>query len=263
MKDLASLFPILSEINHRAGEIARQYFGHQIEVIRKDDHSPVTRADREIELCIREMLEKNFPDHSIIGEEFGEIAKTSAYRWIIDPIDGTRSFLLNTPLFGTLIALERDGMPLLGSLYLPIQDQLMIGSRETGTFLNGKRCFVSKTANMKDATLIVTDPAQLTDFKLRPMLERLYRSVGQVRGFGDCYGYFLVASGAAEVMIDPYVKLHDIAPMLPIMQGAGGYFTSVEGRIGSSIDSGLATNRVLHQQVLSVIKGQAGSSFGH
>lgn len=256
MKDLASFFPILGEINQKAGEIARRYFGTQIEVTRKSDESPVTRADREIELSIREMLEKNFPDHSIIGEEFGETAKSSAYRWIIDPIDGTRSFLLNTPLFGTLIALERDGVPLLGSIYLPVQDQLMIGSRETGTFLNGKRCFVSKTANLKDATLIVTDPAQVTEFAYRLMLERLYRAVGQVRGFGDCYGYFLVACGVAEIMIDPGgVKLHDIAPMLPIMQGAGGQFTSIEGRVGSSIDSGLATNRLLHQHVLSVIKG--------
>lgn len=256
MKDLASLFPILGEINHKAGEIARRYFCTAIEVIRKEDESPVTRADREMELCIREMLEDRFPDHSIIGEEFGETVKSSAYRWIIDPIDGTRSFLLNTPLFGTLIALERDGVPLLGSIYLPVQDQLMIGSRETGTFLNGKRCFVSKTTNLKEATLIVTDPAQVIDFRLRPMLERLYRAVGQVRGFGDCYGYLLVACGAAEIMIDPSgIKLHDIAPMLPIMQGAGGHFTSIEGRIGASIDSGLATNRALHTQVLSLIKG--------
>jgi len=256
MKDLASLLPILGEVNHKAGEIARRYFGAQIEVVRKADESPVTRADREIELAVREMLEERFPEHSIVGEEYGETARSSAYRWIIDPIDGTRSFLLNTPLFGTLIALERDGVPLLGSIYLPIQDQLMIGSRETGTFLNGKRCSVSKTASMKDATLIITDPAQMLDPTLRSMLERLYRSVRQVRGFGDCYGYLLVASGAAEIMIDPGgVKLHDIAPMLPIMQGAGGQFTSIEGRIGPAIDSGLATNRILHQQALNLIKG--------
>lgn len=256
MKDLASLFPILDEINRKAGEIARRYFGAQIEVVRKADHSPVTRADREIELSIREMLEARFPDHSIVGEEFGETARSSAYRWIIDPIDGTRSFLLNTPLFGTLIALEREGVPLLGSIYLPIQDQLMIGSRETGTFLNGRRCLVSKTASLKDATLIITDPTQIIDPTLRPMLERLYGSVSQARGFGDCYGYMLVASGAADIMIDPCgIKLHDIAPMLPILQGAGGQFTSIEGRIGQGIDSGLATNRLLHQQTLAAIRG--------
>jgi histidinol phosphatase-like enzyme (inositol monophosphatase family) len=259
-EELTSIFPVVEQMNRRAGELIRKYFGTQLEVDRKSDRSPVTRADREAELLLREALEEHFPEHSILGEEFGETKKPGPYRWTIDPVDGTQSFLLRTPLFGTLLALERDGVPLLGSIYLPIQDHLMIGSVPTGTFLNGKRCFVSRTAGLAEAKLLLTDPTALVEGRLSRQLQSLSRSVNLVRGFGDCYGYLLVACGAADVMIDPAgVKRYDVAPLLPILEGAGGRFTSVAGAADVEAGSAVATNGLLHDQVLAVLNDENAS----
>lgn len=254
MEDLRLLFPILDEINRGVRPIVQKHYRTDLDVSFKSDDSPVTCADQEIEMFLRNALEHHFPHFSILGEEFGETDKASAYRWIIDPIDGTESFLLRTPLFGTLLALERDGVPILGSIYLPIQDELMIGSPATGTFLNGRTCSVSQTADLKAATLVVSDPLDSTDEVLGAAIVKLYKSVRVVRGFGDCYGYFLVASGAADIMLDWMdIDYVDVAAMLPILQGAGGIYTTVEGRDDFSSESGLAANPLLHPQVLSLL----------
>src|SRR5262249_15487424 len=141
--------------------IIRRHYNAPVEFERKDDGSPVTQADREVETFLRVSLEKRFPDYSILGEEFGETKKSSAYRWILDPIDGTKSFVLRTPLFGVMVALERDGQPVLGSIYFPIQEQHLIGSIETGTFFNGARCHVSRTSELSEASVMLTSPREL------------------------------------------------------------------------------------------------------
>jgi histidinol phosphatase-like enzyme (inositol monophosphatase family) len=254
MDNLLSYFTILGDLSLQSGAIVRRYYNSQFEVEYKGDDSPVTLADREVEMFLREGLEKQFPDYSILGEEFGETKRSSAYRWIIDPIDGTKSFVMRTPLFGTMIALERDGLPVLGSIYLPIQDQLLIGSAETGTFLNGERCSVSRTNDLSRATMIVTDPLTLIDPEYQGPIGRLSRKVRLVRGFGDCYGYFLVACGLADVMIEPSgLKYYDVAPMPPILHGAGGTFTTFKGEQDLGSGQGLATNSFLHDQILQVL----------
>ena len=253
MEDLTKYFAILGEINRKAGAIVRQYYGAPIEIERKADFSPVTEADREVERFLRGELEKHFPDHLIMGEEYGESGKPGVYRWIIDPIDGTKSFLLRTPLFGTLIALEKEGQPVLGSIYLPIQDQWMIGSPQTGTFLNGERCGVSQTKALCEAKLMITDPAVLADQERSGAIERLCRRVELTRGFGDCYGYFLVASGAADIMLDPILEYYDVAAMRPIIEGAGGRLSNIDGGSDLRVRNALATNGFLHEEVLRVL----------
>jgi myo-inositol-1(or 4)-monophosphatase len=254
MDNLLTYFPILSELSLKAGAIVRRYYSAQLEVEHKADDSPVTKADREVELFLRSALEKQFPDYSILGEEYGETTHSSAYRWIIDPIDGTKSFVMRTPLFGVMIALERDGVPVLGSIYFPIQDQLLIGSAETGTFLNGDRCAVSQTADLSQATMTLTDPRVLISSAGNDTLVKLSQKVRLVRGFGDCYGYFLVACGLADIMVDPYaLKYHDVAPMPPILSGSGGVFTTFTGEMRLNTGQGLATNKLLHDQVLRVL----------
>jgi myo-inositol-1(or 4)-monophosphatase len=256
MNDLLSFFPVLSELSIKAGAIVRRYYNSQLEVELKADNSPVTQADREVEIFLRESLEKRFPEFSILGEEFGETRKSSAYRWIIDPIDGTKSFVLKTPLFGTMIALEREGAPVLGSIYFPIQEHHLIGSAETGTFLNGARCGVSETTRLSEATLLLTDPRALIDGPERERIVRLCKSVRLVRGLGDCYGYYLIAHGLADVMIEPAaLKYYDVAPLPPIIEGAGGTFTTLGGDLDLSSGQGLATNQVLREQVLRVLNG--------
>jgi histidinol-phosphatase len=249
MNDLLSFFPVLSELSIKAGAIIRRYYNSQLEVELKADHSPVTQADREVELFLRESLEKRFPDFSILGEEFGETTRSG------DPIDGTKSFVLKTPLFGVMIALERDGAPVLGSVYLPIQDHHLIGSAETGTFLNGAPCHVSKTSQLSEATLLLTDPRALIDGAERERLVRLCGSVRLVRGLGDCYGYYLIARGLADVMIEPAaLKYYDVAPMPPVMEGAGGVFTTLNGDFDLCSGQGLATNRALHEQIMLLFR---------
>lgn len=254
MDDLNQIFAFLNEINRQAGAIVRRYFAAEYEIESKEDQTPVTAADREVERFLRSALEKRFPDHSILGEEYGETRKSGAYRWILDPIDGTRSFILRTPLFGTLMALERDGEPLLGSIYLPIQNQLLVGSSQTGTFLNGERVQVSRTANLGEARMLITDPTQLIGENRDRALVRLCGSAGLVRGFGDCYGYFLVATGAADIMIDPVgLKYHDIAALRPIIEGAGGRLTTTRGGADLHEGSALATNGLIHDEALAAL----------
>jgi histidinol phosphatase-like enzyme (inositol monophosphatase family) len=259
MDNLLSFFPLLGELSTQAGVIIRRYYDAPLEVERKADDSPVTRADREVEEFLRDELTRRFPDFSILGEEYGATDKSSAYRWIIDPIDGTKSFVMHTPLFGTMIALERDGVPVLGSIYFPIQDQLLIGAAETGTFLNGEPVRVSQTANLSEATMIITDPRTLINSEQKDKLMRLARRVRLVRGFGDCYGYFLVACGLADVMIEPsQLKYYDVAPMPPILAGAGGLFTDLSGQIDLLNGQGLATNRLLHEEILRALNENGG-----
>ncbi len=253
MESLESYFPFLTEINRAAGEIIRRYFGSDLAVDRKADSSPVTQADREVEIIIRERIERRFPDHSVFGEEFGETRKQGQFRWIIDPIDGTQSFILGVPLFGTLIALEHNGEPVLGSIYLPIQDQLMIGSAETGTFVDGMRCEVSRNEILSEAKILTTDPKAMCDGEVGSRLGRLCREVSLVRGFGDCFGYFMVACGKADAMLDPIINYYDIAPMFPILAGAGGSFTTWDGAHVKGGGNALASNRNLHGAVLEAL----------
>jgi histidinol phosphatase-like enzyme (inositol monophosphatase family) len=246
-------FEFLDQLQRSAGTIIRRHFEGEIEVERKSDETPVTRADRETEIFLRESIAKRFPEHSIFGEEYGETRRSSSWRWIIDPIDGTKSFILKTPLFGTLIALECDGVPVLGSIYFAIQDRVLIGAAETGTFLDGKRCHVSKTTDLTEATMIITDPRDLLPQPGHELVIDLAQQVRLVRGFGDCYGYYLVATGLADFMIEPKdLQYYDVAPMAPILAGAGGIFSSLEGNLDFSSGQGLAANPVLHRQIVEL-----------
>jgi myo-inositol-1(or 4)-monophosphatase len=253
MNDFSKVFDVLNEVNRQAGAIVRRYYGRAIEVERKADRTPVTEADREVERFLRDALLKHFPDHGIYGEEYGDTAGSSRYRWIIDPIDGTKSFVMRTPLFGTLIALELDGTPVLGSIYLPIQNELLIGSKETGTFLNGKKCRVSGTRSLSEARLVITDPMVLVGDDRHRGIEALSHRVEITRGFGDCFGYFLVACGAADIMIDPVLEYHDVAALGPIIEGAGGSLSNLDGGSDLHARNAVATNRVLHDEVIAVL----------
>jgi myo-inositol-1(or 4)-monophosphatase len=255
MDNLLSYFPILEELSRKAGAIAKRYYfaPTQFEVERKADDSPVTKADREIETFLRDELAKRFPNYSIYGEEYGTTDRASAYRWIIDPIDGTKSFVMRTPLFGTMIALERDGELVLGSIYLPIQEQLLIGSAETGTFLNGQPVRVSQTNSLSEATVILTEPRTLLQ---SAAVSTVCQRARLVRGHGDCYGYFLVATGRADVMIEPgALAYYDVAPMPPILRGAGGVFSTLKGDLDYASGQGLAANPALHSEIIGLLNG--------
>lgn len=221
-------------------------------VMQKSDLTVVTEADRQAELTIRSAIGKTYPDHGIIAEEFGSERTRAEWVWVIDPIDGTLSFINGVPLFGTLIALLHHKKPVIGCIYHPILDLCCIGTPEE-TRLNGIPVRVRETKKLSDASLLITDPALVHKHQDPEAFDHLIREVSYVRTWGDCYGYTLVASGRADLMIDPILNPWDILPVIPVIQGAGGTITSWKGDDATQATSAIAGNATLHQQALGIL----------
>ena len=234
----------------RAGRQALSYFQTGVEADRKADLSPVTIADRGGEELLRRLIGDRFPGHAVVGEEMGS-SGDSSHRWILDPIDGTRSFVRGVPLFGVLVALEIEKEPVVGVCYLPALDEMIAAGRGVGCFWNGRPARVSSVETLEEALVSVTEPASLSD--LHPAFwEKLKRKAGVIRGYSDCYGHILVATGRAEVMLDPVMNLWDNAALLPIVEEAGGTFTDWSGRRAIDGGSAISTNGRLRDAVLGL-----------
>jgi len=227
--DLTPYRSFLTELAERSGDFIRPHFANPaLAVETKADASPVTVADRGAEELLRQLIAKKFPDHGIIGEELGNERVAAPFVWVLDPIDGTKSFISGVPLFGTLIALLHEGQPVLGCIHQPILRQLMIGDGTTTT-LNGRPVRCRPTTRLADATVLTSDPLNLAKYQNGPACDRLLAAAKLVRTWGDCYGYLLVASGRADVMCDPIMNPWDIAALVPVIRGAGGTITDWRG----------------------------------
>lgn len=237
------------EIAAIAGEIGRRYFGSRVEVERKADNSPVTIADREAEVAMRRYIEEAFSEHQIIGEEAGQSgAPDSPWKWVLDPIDGTISFIHGIPLYTSLIALLYEDEPLLGVIYNPQTEEMVSAGRGLGCHYNGEPCSVSRVSELERARLFLSDPSYFLHSH-PTYAPDLLRSVRFSRSWGDGHGYIMLATGRAEIMIDPKMNLWDIACLMPIVTEAGGEFTDTLGsrKLG---DSAVATNGLLHASVM-------------
>ncbi len=244
------------ELARESGKLIREYFGSQLEVIRKPDQSPVTAADREAEALMRRMIEARYPEHEVVGEEGGRSGREGAeLQWLLDPIDGTLSFIHGVPLFGTLIALLREGRPILGAIHLPVAGELLIGAEGLPTTLNGEPVKVSGNAELAEATLVYTCPATLAAEGYQAAAERLQGKVRLVRSWGDCYGHFMVATGRADIMLDPILNPWDVAALGPCVEGAGGRITDREGKVQALGDSAVSSNGLLHDEVIEILQG--------
>jgi histidinol phosphatase-like enzyme (inositol monophosphatase family) len=239
------------ELAQRSGDLIRPYFGRaDLHIDLKADQSIVTQADRDAEALMREAIRRRFPDHGLLGEEYGEDRPDAEFVWVLDPIDGTISFASASPLFGTLIALLHKGSPVLGCIHQPVLRQLCLGDNQHTT-LNGTRVQVRSTTRLSEATLLVTDLLDVGKYQDKGAFESLMREVKLVRTWGDCYGYLLLASGHADVMCDPIMNPWDIAALVPIVRGAGGTITDWQGRDAVGAKSTLATTSAsLHQEVV-------------
>jgi histidinol phosphatase-like enzyme (inositol monophosphatase family) len=244
--ELNELLEFAVDLARGAGEITLQYFRKQPETSTKSDGSYVTIADREAESYLRKRIGERFPDDGILGEEQGELQGTSGRRWILDPIDGTFAFVHGVPLYGVLIAVEIEREMKVGVVNIPALDEMVSAAKGVGCFLNGEPARVSTTGELKDALLLSTSFARANEL----LQERAKVS----RTWGDCYGYVLVATGRADVMLDPVMNLWDCAPLLPIMEEAGGTFTDWRGV--RTVDGGnaVATNGLLFEEVMSLIR---------
>lgn len=241
------------ELAVASGEYIRAHFRDRgLAVEHKEDRSTVTEADRGGERLIREMIADRYPDHGVIGEEYGEDNPDAELVWVIDPIDGTDSFITGVPLWGTLIALMHDGEPLLGCIHQPVLGQLLIGDGETAT-LNGATVMVRDTDRLESATLLYSNPVTADVYQNGPAFDALVRRCNRARTWGDCYGYLLLAGGWADIMCDPIMNPWDIAALVPIVRGAGGIITDWTGGDPVRASSTVATTPALHAEVLAAL----------
>ncbi len=255
--ELERLLTFAQQACHEAGRLTLGYYQRSLEVIQKADNSPVTIADREAEAFIRRAIEKSFPDHGIVGEEHGvkEAAPGCPYRWYIDPIDGTKSFIHGVPFYTTLLGLMREDRCVAGIIELPGVGDQLAAADGLGCRLNGLPVRVSDVADLSKAVVLTTDfhhmETTFPDGRWKP----LYDQCKFARTWGDAYGYYLVASGRAEVMIDPVVNHYDVAPLPVIFREAGGVFTDWKGEETIFGGNGVGTNAALSAHVRRVLKG--------
>lgn len=237
-----------------AGEVALRYYRTGFDVTLKPDHTPVTQADREAERAIVEVVTAAFPAHGILGEEYGARGD-QAVRWIIDPIDGTRNFVRRIPVWATLIALEEHGEVTVGVIYNPVTGELASARRGGGAHLNDEPLRVSAVDDLGDALLLHADLGLLRRAGQWDGFVRLVDRTERQRGFGDYLGYTLVASGRSEVYVELDLKPWDLAPCRLVVEEAGGRFTDLTGAPTIYGGSALATNGLLHDAALALLKG--------
>lgn len=251
--ELKTLLDCAIDLARAAGAITLKYFRRSPEISTKADGSFVTIADREAESFLRREIADRFPADGILGEEGGEIEGSSGRRWIIDPIDGTFAFVHGVPFYGVLIALEINRESVLGVVNVPALDEIVYAGRDLGCFLNSRPCHVSDTPNLAEALLLSTDFVARGVPARGPALEMLQQRAKASRTWGDCYGYVLVATARADVMLDPVMNIWDCAPLLPIIEEAGGTFTDWSGRRTIAGGNAIATNRILFTEVMRVL----------
>ena len=240
----------------QAGQLTLAHFQTGVTVEQKADESPVTVADQGAEELLRRLIERRFPDHGIVGEEFGEADRDSIYRWIVDPIDGTRSFIQGVPLYGVLIGLEIDGEMVVGVAHFPGLGEMMAAAKGLGCRWNGRPVRVSEVSRLDQALLVFTDPVSFAPYGRAMAWDRLREVTHTQRGWGDCYGHCLVATGRAEVMLDPIMSVWDCAALLPILQEAGGTFTDWDGKPTIYSEEAISTNGLLFDEVMEIVTGE-------
>jgi myo-inositol-1(or 4)-monophosphatase len=251
--DLTPYRSFITELAHQSGDFIRPFFASADLVVEtKSDATPVTLADRGAEELMRKLIKAKFPAHGVIGEELGSDRPDAEFVWVLDPIDGTKSFAAACPLFGTLIALLHRGQPVLGVIHQPILKQLMIGDGTTTT-LNGRAVRVRPITRIEDATLLTTNTLSPAKYQNGPAFHALAGRAKLFRTWGDCYGYLLVAGGWADIMCDPIMNPWDIAALIPVIRGAGGIITDWQGRDAVNAKSIVAAGPALHPQVIKTL----------
>jgi histidinol-phosphatase len=242
---LDALLAPAADLARLTGDVAVGYYRSQLSVETKADGSPVTIADRAAETAAREWVRRYFPDDGLLGEEFGEERPGARRRWIIDPIDGTASFVRGMPLWGSLVALCEGKRVLAGAAYFPAVGEMIVAAPGAGCWWNDSRCTVSSVALLERATVLTTDDRFLERPEYREGWNRVRDAAMVSRTWGDCFGYLLVATGRAEAMVDPVMSPWDAAALQPIIEEAGGCFTDWSGRATAFSGSTVATNSAL------------------
>ncbi len=246
----------------QAGELIMRFFRSQeLQVQRKSDASPVTQADQEAERLLRQRIQEYFPEDSIVGEEWGETPGQGPFCWVLDPIDGTKSFVHGVPLFGTLIGLMENQQPVAGVIHIPALGETAWGGPQLGCWYEhpaAKPCETSlrPCPSLDQATVLTSELEGFAATGHLPCLLRLAQTAEVMRTWGDCYGYLMLVSGRADVMVDPRMHLWDAVAVMAVVQGAGGTFTCWQGRQRPDGGNGVASSPELLPQVLALLEPQ-------
>lgn len=243
----------VAELATLAGRTANAHFRRRLDIEMKGDGSPVTNADRAAETAAREWIRAHFPADGILGEEFGEERPDAPRRWILDPIDGTKSFIAGVPLWGTLVAVVEGETVLAGAVYAPPSDELVVAAAGEGAWYNGVRTVMSTTRSLEHAVILSTDER----FPGRPRRKARWGELASrarvVRTWGDCYGYLLLATGRADVMVDDLMNPWDAAAVQVVIEEAGGVFTDFRRRPTAFGGDSIATNAALSDVVRDIL----------
>jgi len=251
-EDLLAAARDLAELT---GAVALRYYRSTLTVESKADGSPVTRADREAEEAARAWIGTHFPNDGILGEEFGSAPGTSGRRWILDPVDGTKSFVRGVPLWGSLVALAEGERVLAGAAAFPAIGETIAAASGAGCWWNGVRTRVSEVDTLDAATALVIDDRGFETARRRDAWRDLSSRVAVARSWGDCFGYLLVATGRAEIMVDPRVNPWDSACFVPIIAEAGGVLTDLSGTPTGFGRDAIATNAALGREARALFEG--------
>jgi histidinol-phosphatase len=241
------------EITRRAGQVALRYFDTKLTVETKGDSSPVTVADRETEQALRGALTEAFPGDGFHGEEYGHTPGTTGYRWVLDPIDGTRSFVRGIPMWAVLVGLEHNGVLIAGVVDAPAYGHTYHALRGQGAYRNDRRIRVSDQADLSKALLFYSGLNWFLRAGREQAFLELVRRTERQRGMGDWYGFMLVAQGSGEAMVEQGVHAWDIAAIKPIVEEAGGRFSTWDGGFDLERPDVVVSNGRLHDEVLKVL----------
>ncbi len=251
--NLQSLLDFALDATWQAGRLTLGHFQTGVAVERKSDNTPVTIADRSAEELLRKLIASRFPNDGLLGEEYGEQPGTSGLTWIIDPIDGTKSFAAGVPIYGSLLALVEGDNPLVGVAHFPALNETVCAARGLGAFWNGRRARVSTVSQLEDAVFLASEIGRYGDKDAA--FQKLVSSTYIQRTWGDSYGYLLVATGRAEIMVDARMAVWDCGPFPVILEEAGGTFTDWKGKATIYGGESIATNGALFDQVMAVMSG--------
>jgi histidinol phosphatase-like enzyme (inositol monophosphatase family) len=252
MNELTQYEKFSKVLAQASADVIKKYFRSGVSVESKADNSPVTIADKQAEEVMRELIMKEFPDDGIFGEEFGETNKDAEYTWILDPIDGTKSFICGAYSFGTLIGLLKNGEPILGVYNHPILNDYLIGDNHI-TELNGTITKIRECNNLSDAVLLTTDHLNIEKYQNIENFNILIKKVKLYRNWGDCYGYYLLSTGYADIIIDPIMSPWDLLPLIPIINGAGGIITDYHGNDPVKGKSAVASSKQIHSEIILIL----------
>lgn len=255
-ENLSELLDVARKVARKGGEQTLEYFQKSIKIEHKDDESPVTIADRMAEEVMRTEISDHYPEHGVLGEELGQSNEEHNVQWILDPIDGTISFIHGVPLYTTLVGITIDNEPAVGVIYAPALDEMCDGAIGVGAYFNGTICRARRTTNLSEATLLTTDLEHIQKHGYEEQFRELHQNCRYYRTWGDAYGHMMVATGRADIMLDPVLNIWDAAALLPVVSESGAVFSGLNGQKRIDAGNALSATPGLHSQIISLFNNK-------